>query len=157
MLPIMNVPFPSFPFPLFPSLIPCQKQSVALVTHPIPLLSKSVHPLPSSSLPPVPCPLSLLTIMFPPSFPIDDYVPALFPYFRLCSFSLSLFLIMFLMISVPDVLMLLLQDCWKCNLCIKYLSKQTGQLLFMHRIMFQISTLFLVQKSPLKKWVLEPS
>ena len=85
---------PSIPFPLFPSLVPYQKQSVVFVTHTSPLLSKSVHSLPSSSLPTVPCPLSLLTIMSPPSFPIDDYVPALFSYFRLCSPSLSLFLIM---------------------------------------------------------------
>ena len=152
----MNVPFPLFPARFFPSLVPCQKQSVVLVTHPSPLLSKSVHSLPSSSLPPVPCPLSLLTIMSPPSFPIDDYVPALFPYFRLCSFSLSLFSIMSLTLSVPDVLMLLLQDCWKCNLCIKYLSKQTGKLLSMHKIMFQIPTLFLMQKSPFKWKVLKP-
>ena len=105
----MNVPFPLFPARFFPSLVPCQKQSVVLVTHPSPLLSKSVHSLPSSSLPPVPRPLSLLTIMFLPSFPLDDYVPALFPYFRLCSFPLSLFSIMSLTISVPDVLMLLIQ------------------------------------------------
>ena len=111
MFPIVNVPFPLFPARFFPSLVPCQKQSVVLVTHPSPLLSKSVHSLPSSSLPTVPCPFSLLTIMSPPSFPIDDYVPALFPYFRLCSFSLSLFSIMSLTLSVPDVLMLLLQDC----------------------------------------------
>ena len=89
MFPIMYVPFPLFPARFFPSLVPCQKQSVVLVTHPSPLLSKSVHSLPSSSLPPVPCPLSLLTIMSPPSFPIYDYVPAPFPYFRLCSFPLS--------------------------------------------------------------------
>jgi len=91
-----------------------------------------------------------------PSFPIDDYVPALYPYWWLCSRPLSLFSIMFLLpfpifdyaltLPVPDVLMLLLQDCWKCNLCIKYLSKQTGQLLFMHKIMFQIPTLFLMQE-----------
>ncbi len=101
-LPIISLPaspFPSFPFPLFPSLIPCQKQSVALVTHPSPLHSKSVQSLPSSSPPTVPCPLSLFSIMF----------PALFPYFRLCSCPLSLFSIMFLIISVPDVLMLLIQ------------------------------------------------
>ncbi len=62
---------PAFPFP--------RSLPVALVTHPSPLLSKSVHSLPSSSLPPVPCPLSLFSIMFLPSFPIVDYVPALFP------------------------------------------------------------------------------
>ena len=110
-VPYYECSLPSAPFPLFPSLVPYQKQSVAFVTHTSPLLSKSVHSLPSSSLPTVPCPLSLLTIMSPPSFPIDDYVPALFPYFRLCSFSLSLFSIMSLTLSVPDVLMLLLQDC----------------------------------------------
>ena len=110
-VPYYECSLPSVPFPLFPFLVPYQKQSVAFVTHTSPLLSKSVHSLPSSSLPPVPCPLSLLTIMSPPSFPIDDYVPALFPYFRLCSFSLSLFSIMSLTLSVPDVLMLLLQDC----------------------------------------------
>ena len=69
----MSVPFPPFPsrFSLlaFPSLVPCQKQSVVFVTHTSPLLSKSVHFLPSSSSH---CSL--------PSFPIDDYVPALFPY-----------------------------------------------------------------------------
>jgi hypothetical protein len=120
-VPYYECSLPSVPFPLFPSLVPYQKQSVAFVTHTSPLLSKSVHSLPSSSLHIVPCPLSLLTIMSPPSFPIDDYVPALFPYFRLCSFSLSLFWIMLLLPlpifdyaltpSVPDVLMLLLQDC----------------------------------------------
>ena len=83
----MSVPFPLFPslcsLPVFPSLVPYQKQSVVFVTHTSPLLSKSVHSLPSSSSH---CSL--------PSFPIDDYVPALFSYFRLCSLSLSLFLIM---------------------------------------------------------------
>ena len=72
---------PSIPFPLFPSLVSYQKQSVVFVTYASPLLSKSVHSLPSSSLPTVPFPLSLLTIMSPPFFPIDDYVPALLSYF----------------------------------------------------------------------------
>ena len=107
---------PSIPFPLFPSLVPYQKQSVVFVTHTSPLLSKSVHSLPSSSLPTVPFSLSLLTIIFPSLFPIDDHVPTLLSYFRLCSHSLSLFLIM-PWHSVLDVLMLLLQDCWKCNFC----------------------------------------
>ena len=69
----MSVPFPLFPslcsLPVFPSLVPFQKQSVVFVTHTSPLLSKSMHSLPSSS---PHCSL--------PSFPIDDYVPALFPY-----------------------------------------------------------------------------
>ena len=85
---------PAFPFPLFPSLVPYQKQSVVFVTHTSPLLSKSVHSLPSSSLPTVPFPFSLLTIMSLPSFPIDDHVPTLLSYFRLCSLFLSLFLSM---------------------------------------------------------------
>ena len=75
---------PSIPFPLFPSLVPYQKQSVVFVTHTSPLLSKSVHSLPSF---PSHCSL--------PSFPIDDYVPALFPYWRLCPRPLSLLMIMF--------------------------------------------------------------
>ncbi len=78
---LLYVPYMSVPFPLFPSLVPYQKQSVVFVTHTSPLLSKSVHSLPSSSLPTVPCPLSLLTNMSPPSFPIDDYAPSPSPYF----------------------------------------------------------------------------
>ena len=72
---------PSIPFPLFPSLVPYKKQSVVFVTYTSPLLSKPVHSLPSSYLPSVPFPLSLLTIMFPPSFPIFDYAPSPSPYF----------------------------------------------------------------------------
>ena len=72
---------PSFSFPLFPSLVPYKKQSVVFVTYTSPLLSKSVHSLPSSSLPPVPFPLSLLTIMSLSFFPIDDHVPTLLSYF----------------------------------------------------------------------------
>jgi len=112
----MSVPFPLFPSRFFPSLVPFQKQSVVFVTHTSPLLSKSMHSLPSSSSH---CSL--------PSFPIDDYVPALFPYWRLCSHPPFLFSIMLplpfpifdyaLTLSVLDVLMLLLQDCWKCNFC----------------------------------------
>ena len=132
---------PAFPFPRsLPKAV-----SGVCDSHESPPLQVCAFP---SLLLPSPCSL--------PSFPIDDYVPALFPYFRLCSFSLSLFSIMSLTLSVPDVLMLLLQDCWKCNLCIKYLSKRTGQLLSMHKIMFQIPTLFLMQKSPFKRWVLAP-
>ncbi len=69
-VPYYECSLPTVPFPFFPSLVPCQKQSVVLVAHPSPLLSKSVHSLPSSSLPFVPCPLFL----------VFDYVPALFPY-----------------------------------------------------------------------------
>ena len=83
----MSVPFPLVPslcsLPVFPYLVPYQKQPVVFVTHTSPLLSKSVHSLPSSSSH---CSL--------PSFPIDDYVPALFSYFRLGSLFPSLFLIM---------------------------------------------------------------
>ena len=78
--PSLCIPFPPLPFPLFLSLFPCWR---------------------SYSLP-----CSLLTIMFPPSFPIFDYAPTPFPYFWLCPDTLC-----------PDVLMLLLQDCWKCNFC----------------------------------------
>ena len=106
--PSLCIPFPSSPFPLFPALFPYWRLC--------------------------PRPLSLLTIMSPPSFPIDDYVPALFPYFRLCSFSLSLFSIM------PWHSLSLMSLCYfykiveSAILCSKYLSEQTGQLLFMHRI-----------------------
>ncbi len=132
---------PSVPFPPFPSLVPYQKQSVVFVTHTSLLLSKSVHSLPSS-LPTVPCPLSLLTIMSPPSFPIDDYVPALFSYFWLCSLSLSLFLIM------PWHSLSSMSLCYFCKivgnaiLCSKCLSERTGQLLFVHKTIFLSATLF---------------
>ena len=85
-----------------------------------------------------------------PSFPIDDYVPALFSYFRLCSLSLSLFLIM------PWHSLSLMSLCYFCKtvgnaiLCSKYLSERTGQLLFMHKAMFQNATLFSVQEGPLE-------
>ncbi len=95
-----------------------------------------------------------------PSFPIDDCVPALFPYWRLCSrplsylwlcsFFLSLFLIM------PWHSLSLMSLCYFYKIvesaifCSKYLSERTGQLLFMHKTMFQIATLFLVQESPIE-------
>ena len=80
-------PFPSrFPFPLFPSLVPYQKQSVVFVTYTSPLLSKSVRSLPSSSLPTVPFPPSLLTIMLPLPFPIFDYALTLSVLMSLCYF-----------------------------------------------------------------------
>jgi hypothetical protein len=134
------ITFPPPPFPLFPALFPYWR-----------LCS---------------CPLSLLTIMFLPSFPIDDYVPALFPYWQLFSRPLSLFSIMFLpsfpiFDYVPDNLCpwcpyVTYTDCWKYNLCIKFSSEQARQLLSMHKIMFQIPTLFLMQKSPFKWRVLKP-
>ncbi len=72
-----------------------------------------------------------------PSFPID-------------ALSLSLFLIM------PWHSLSLMSLCYfykiveSAILCCKYLSERTGQLLFMHRTMFQIATVFLVQESPLE-------
>jgi hypothetical protein len=94
-----------------------------------------------------PRPLSLLTIMLLLPFPIFDYAPSPFPYFWLCLWhSLSLMSLCYFYKIVGNAI-----------LCSKYLSEQTGQLLFMHRIMFHISTLFLMQKSPLWKWVLKPS
>jgi hypothetical protein len=56
--PSLCIPFPPPPFPLFPALFPYWRLC--------------------------PRPLSLLTIMFPPSFPIFDYAPSPFPYFWLC-------------------------------------------------------------------------
>jgi hypothetical protein len=105
----------SVPFPLFPSLY-------SLPAFPFPRsLPEAVsgvcdlHKSPSFQA------CAFPSLLFPsrcslPSFPIDDYVPALLSYFRLCSPFLSLFLIM-PWHSVLDVLMLLLQDCWKCNFC----------------------------------------
>ncbi len=122
--PSLCIPFPPPPFPLFPALFPYWRLC--------------------------PRPLSLLMIMSPPSFPVDDYVPALFSYFWLCSLSLSLFLIM------PWHSLSLMSLCYfykivgNAILRSKYLSERTGQLLFVHKAMFQIATLFLVQKSPLK-------
>ena len=136
-------PFPSrFPFPLFPSLVPFQKQSVVFVTYTSPLLSKSVHSLPSSSLPTVPFPLSLLTIIFPSLFPIDDHVPTLLSYFRLCSHSLSLFLIMpwHSLSWCPYVTFARLL--WMQFLCIKCLSVRTGQLLLCTKLYSESATLF---------------
>ena len=128
---------PSVPFPLFPSLVPYQKQSVVFVTHTSPLLSKSVHSLPSSSSH---CSL--------PSFPIDNHVPTLLSYFRLC--SLSLFLIM------PWHSLSLMSLCYFCKivgnaiLCSKYLSERTGQLPFMHKNYILKCHIILVQRSPLE-------
>ena len=117
----MSVPFPPFPsrFSLPASPFPRSRpEAVSGVcdSHESPPLQVCAFP---SLLFPSYCSL--------PSFPIDDYVPALFPYWRLCSRPLFLFSIMLplplpifdyaLTLSVLDVLMLLLQDCWKCNFC----------------------------------------
>jgi hypothetical protein len=68
--------FRLFPCPLFPTLVPCQKQSVAPDSpESPPLLSLCVF-FPSFSLPTVPCPLSLFSIVSLPSFPIFDYFPS---------------------------------------------------------------------------------
>ncbi len=146
MFPIMNVPFPLFPsrfsFPSFPAR---SSQWCLWLTR-----------VPSSPSLCIPFP--------PPPFPL---FPALFPYwrlcsrplsyFRLCSFSLSLFSIMFLLPFpifdyVPDNLCpwcpMLLAQIVESAICIKCLSEQARQLLAMHRIMFQIPTLFSMQKSP---------
>ena len=56
--PSLCIPFPPPPFPLFPALFPYWRLC--------------------------PRPLSLLMIMFPPSFPIFDYAPFSLPYFWLC-------------------------------------------------------------------------
>ena len=99
----MNVPFPLFParFP-FPRSLP-EAVSGVCDLHKSPSFQVCAFPsllLPSPcSLPCfpiddyVPCPVSLLTIMFPSLFPVDDHVPTLLSYFRLCSLFLSLFLI----------------------------------------------------------------
>jgi hypothetical protein len=112
---------PSIPFPLFPSRFPFPRSLPEAVSgvcdsHESPSFQVCAFP---SLLFPSHCSL--------PSFPIDDYVPALFPYWRLCSRPPFLFSIMLpfpfpifdyaLTLSVLDVLMLLLQDCWKCNFC----------------------------------------
>ena len=124
-----SVPFPLFPFPR--SLPEAVSGVCDLHTSP-PL---QICALPSLLLPSH-CSL--------PSFPIDNHVPTLLSYFRLCSLSLSLFLIM------PWHSLSLMPLCYfykiveSAILCSKYLSEQTGQLLFMHRIMSQISTLFFI-------------
>jgi len=80
---------PAFSLPSFPS----RSNQWCLWLTRVPSSPNLCIPLPPA-LPTVPCPLSLLTIMSLPSFPIDDYVPTLFSYFRLCSLFPSLFLIM---------------------------------------------------------------
>jgi hypothetical protein len=77
-----------------------------------------------------------LTITFPSLFPIDDHVPALVSYFRLCSHSLSLFLIMpwHSLSWCPYVTFARLLEMQ--FLCSKCLSVRTGQLLFVHKTIF---------------------
>ena len=112
---------PAFPFPRSPP----KAVSGVCDSHKSPPLQVCAFP---SLLLPSHCSL--------PSFPIDDYVPALFSYFRLCSLSLSLFLIM------PWHSLSLMSLCYFCKivgnaiLCSKYLSERTGQLLFVHKTMF---------------------
>ena len=90
----------ALPFPLFPSLFPYWRLC--------------------------PCPLSLLMIMFPPSFPIFDYAPSPFPYFWLCPDTLCPW--------CPYVTFARLLEMQ--FLCSKCLSERTGQLLFVHKTIF---------------------
>ena len=93
-VPYYKCSLPSVPFPLFPSLVPYQKQSVVLWLTRVPSSPSLCILFPPPPFPLFPAlfpywrlcprPLSLLTIMFPPSFPITDYAPSPFPYFRLC-------------------------------------------------------------------------
>ncbi len=68
-------PLRLFPRPLFPTLVPCQKQSVAPDSPESPPQLSLCVSLPSFSLPTVPCPLFPFSIMSLPSFPIFDYFP----------------------------------------------------------------------------------
>ena len=82
-----------FPIWVFPSL--CSLPAFSLPSFPtrssqwclwltrVPFFPSLCIPFPPPP-PTVPCPLSLLTIMFPLSFPIFDYAPSPFPYFWLC-------------------------------------------------------------------------
>jgi len=128
---------PVFSLPSFPT----RSSQWCLWLTRVPFFPSLCIPFPPP-LPTVPCPLSLLTIMSLPSFPIDDYVPTLLSYFRLCSLSLSLFLIM------PWHSLSLMSLCYFCKivgnaiLCSKCLSERTGQLLFVHKTIFLSATLF---------------
>ncbi len=92
---------PSVPFPLFPSLVPTRSSQWRLWLTRVPSSPSLCIPFPTPPFPLFPAlfpywrlcsrPLSLLTIMSPPSFPISDYVPSPFPYFQSCPWhSLSL-------------------------------------------------------------------
>ena len=107
---------PSVPFPFSLPSFPTRSSQWCLWLTRVPFFPSLCIPFPPLPFPLFlslfpywrlcPCPLSLLMIMFPPFFPIFDYAPFSFPYFWLCPDTLC-----------PDVLMLLLQDCWKCNFC----------------------------------------
>ena len=128
----MSVPFPLFPSRFSLPSFPTRSSQWCLWLTRVPFFPSLCIPFPPP-LPTVPCPLSLLTIMSLPSFPIDDYVPTLLSYFRLCSLSLSLFWIM------PWHSLSLMSLCYFCKIvgnaiwCSKCLSERTGQLLFMHK------------------------
>jgi hypothetical protein len=128
------VPFPPSPFPLFPAhfslpLFPARSSQWRLWLTRDPSTAEFVCSLPSFSLPTVPCPLSLFSIMSLPSFPIFDYVPALFPYFWLCPCPLSLFSIISLAIFCPWWSYVTCTNCYKDNLCMKCLSEQNSQII----------------------------
>jgi hypothetical protein len=101
---------PSVPFPLFPSRFPFPRS-----------LPEAISGVCDSHESP---PLQIYAF---PSLLLFPLFPALFPYWWSCSHPPFLFSIMLplpfpifdyaLTLSVPDVLMLLLQDCWKCNFC----------------------------------------
>ena len=131
---------PSIPFPLFPSRFsppsfPARSSQWCLWLTRVPFFPSLCIPFPPP-LPTGPCPLSLLTIMSLPSFPIDDHVPTLLSYFRLCSLFLSLFLSMpwHSLSWCPYVTFARLLEMQ--FLCSKCLSERTGQLLFVHKTIF---------------------
>ena len=131
---------PSVPFPLFPSRFPFPRSLPEAISgvcdsHESPPLQ--IYAFPSLLLLPLfpalfpywrlcPCPLSLLMIMFPPSFPIFDYAPFSSPYFWLCPDTLCPW--------CPYVTFARLLEMQ--FLCSKCLSERTGQLLFVHKTIF---------------------
>ncbi len=134
------IPFPPSPFPLFPARFslpsfPARSSQWRLWLTRVPSTAKSVRSLPSFSPPTVPCPLSQFLIMFPPPFPIFDYVPALFLHFRLCSCSPF----------ISDGIMLLIQI---VEITIYVLSvKWTEQTIVYAQIVSQLLHSFPMQKS----------
>ena len=85
MFPITSVPFPLFPSRFSLPSFPTRSSQWCLWLTRVPSSPSLCIPFPPP-LPTIPCPLSLLTIMFPPSFPIFDYAPFSFsfPYFWVC-------------------------------------------------------------------------